>query len=171
MQPDIYKISRSKQNKYLKSQIESVKIIKNIITENNIECDLKEVDSILFTQNNNNVQKINDIEKLLKENNIKIKKVKNSKIIYGIRVSDTYTFNPLKYLFALKKIIEPNINIYENVLCKQIKYKDKIYYAQTNFGVLKAKNIIIACHYPFFIFPLLFPIKTYIKREYVNAIV
>jgi len=39
----------------------------------------------------------------------------------------------------------------------------------TSKGVIWAKKVIVCTHYPFFIIPFLFPIKTYIEREYVNA--
>ena len=36
-------------------------------------------------------------------------------------------------------------------------------------GTIYAKKVVVACHYPFFIIPNLIPLKTYIKREYVNV--
>ena len=169
LQPDIIKIDKNKRDEYVKSQIDAVKLFKKIITDNNIECDFKETYSILFTQNNNNINKIKTIANILKNNKIDVKRVKNNKILYGIKCLDNYVFNPLKYIDSIIKLIEDKIDIYENVLAKNIKYNNNIYHVDTSSGVIKCKRVILACHYPFFIYPLFFPLKTYIKREYVNA--
>ena len=46
---NIRKSSYDKANQYLKSQIEAASRLKDIITKNQIDCDLKEVSSYIFT--------------------------------------------------------------------------------------------------------------------------
>ena len=52
---------------------------------------------------------------------------------------------------------------------KILKKKMAIIFLQTTLGDFKVRNVVIACHYPFFLYPNFFPLKTYIQREYVNV--
>ena len=89
---------------------------------------------------------------------------------YAIKVSDTYVFHPLKYLLALKKIIRKfNKPIYEKTKVNNIIKNGEYYNLQTDKYVIKAKKIVLACHYPFFLFPYFLPIKTNIEKSYIIA--
>ena len=86
--------------KYLKSQVNAIKDIKNIIEKENIDCDFKRVDSYVFSNKESEIEKLKKEVEFLKENNIHIKEKKlPSKIIQysSFCVSDTYIFNPIKY--------------------------------------------------------------------------
>lgn len=174
LQKDIY--SKLKQShgentskKYLKSQKEAIDIIKKIIKDNNISCNLEKVKSVIFTTKNSGISKIKKEQILLSSWGIKTKILKNKYIKSALSVDDTYIFHPLKYVNSLKEIIKSKIKIYENTIALSIIKKDNKYLIETNNGNIIANKIVIACHYPFFIFPNLFPLKTYIEREYVNS--
>ena len=154
---------------YYESQKEAIELIKNNIEENAISCDFKKVDSIIFTTKNNGVKKIVDEKKLLECFGVQVYVVPNSNWKIGIKVTDTYIFNPLKYLNFLINEVKNKINICENCIATNIKKIGQGFEVETNKGKIKAKKVIVACHYPFFIFPLITPLKTYIKREYVTA--
>lgn len=155
--------------KYLDSQREAISIINKIVSENKISCDLTKTDSIVFTTEDNGVSKINDLNHLLKKWNIDVEFINHSKIKSGIKVTDTYCFNPLKYLNGLKKVIESKVNIYEDVLATNIQLVNGQYQVNTSQGIISCNKVVIACYYPFFLIPSFIPLKTYIKREYVNA--
>ena len=170
LQQDIYRKltnmhGKEIARKYYNSQKEAINIILKIIKDNNINCDLEKVNSVLFT--NNNINKLNEERTILNSYGVKTKDYSNSHIKNGLIVNDTYTFNPIKYLNKLKEIIENKIVVYEKTMATDIKKEDSFYITKTNNGIIKSKIIILACHYPFFIFPYMFPIKTYIEREYV----
>lgn len=174
LQKDIYsnlsKIHNLKiAKKYFESQKEAINILLKIIKDNKISCDLEKVKSILFTTKENGISKIKDEENLLKSWNVKYHKVKNENIKYGISVDDTYTFNPIKYLNHIKEIIKEKVSIYENYLATSIDIENNLYKVTTNKSIIYTKIVILACNYPFFIIPNLFPLKTYIEREYINA--
>ena len=154
---------------YLDSQLDAINLIKSIIEKNKIECDFKKVDSILFTNEKINIDKLNKEKELLEKWNIPTKDIISNDILKGFSVSGTYTFHPLKYLNGLVKIINKNIDIYENVIATNILKEKDSYKIETNNGVIYAKTVVVACHYPFFIIPTMIPLKTYIQREYVNA--
>lgn len=154
---------------YLDSQLDAISLIKDIVTDNKISCDFGGADSIIFTTEESGISKIKYEKELLQKWGINVEDVSHNKIKSGIRVRDTYVFNPMKYTNSLKKILESKISIYENILANEILTKDNTYEIKTNSGSVFAKKVVIACHYPFFLVPLFIPLKTYVKREYVNA--
>lgn len=171
LQKDIYQKIKNKKNRklYYQSQKEAIELINKIITENNIECDFKKTPSIIFTNKNKNIKKIVKEYNILKQYHENPIYIKDKNIKYGIAVCNTYTFHPLKYLRELINKINKNTSIYENVLAKNITKEKNFYKITTNKYPIYAKKVVVACHYPFFIIPTIIPIKTYVKKEYVNA--
>lgn len=155
---------------YLNSQIEAVNTIKNIITDEKIPCDLEEVDSILFTNKKKNYKKLRDeYNFLLKSNvNAKLEKIGELSNSLGIRVKHTYVFNPVKYINGLKSILLKNI--FENSRVTDIKKTNDVYITKVNNSLIKSKYVIIATHYPYFIFPFVLPIKSHIEKSYLGAV-
>ena len=159
--------------KYLNSQKEAIDIVKEIIIENNIKCDYESNNSYTFTYKNSNIEKIKNIEKILKKANINYKNTSTLPIKYPckytIKVDDTAVFNPVKYILGIKEIIEDKINIYENTRVLKIENNNTSYIANCGKYFIKARKIVIACHYPFFINPYFFPFKTGLKKGYLCA--
>ena len=158
---------------YFDSQKEAINLVNMIITKEKIECDLEKCDSYIFTKEEKGISKIEREKEILEDWNIKVETVNNLPIPfpikYGIKVKDTYTFHPLKYIVSLKEIVKKKIDIYENVMVSELTPKGKNWIIKTDQGMIESKYVIVTCHYPFFIIPGWIPIKTYIKREYVNA--
>lgn len=158
---------------YFDSQIEAIELVRKIIKKEKIDCDLEKCDSFIFTKEDKGIKKINAEKDILESWDVKCGTVEqlpiHFPIQYGIVTQDTYTFHPLKYINALKKVIEKKIDIYEEVIAFEITKDDEFFKIKTNQGTITSKYVIVACHYPFFIIPGFIPIKTYIKREYVNA--
>ena len=154
---------------YLKSQINTIKDIVNTVNKKNIECDLKKESSILYTNKENEIEKIKNLEMFLKKNNIDVVQTSNSLVEskYMIKVSDTYTFHPLKFLSGLLK--NNKYPIYENTSIKKIIKGNNYYLCYTDKYQIKAKWVVIANHYPYFIFPFLTPIKVSLEKSYLSA--
>ena len=85
---------------YLKSQKDAVNLILSIKKENKIECDLEKVCSYVYTNKDNEVNKLKVLEEFLVKNKVKVRKDKlnlvDSKYVFG--VDDTYLFHPLKFI-------------------------------------------------------------------------
>lgn len=133
---------------YYESQKMAIDNIIKIINDNNIDCDLTQSDSYLFAQNNKQLKKLKSEKELLESFNESVSTVNTLpdglKVRAGIKVSNTYFFNPIKYLNGLKSIIQNKIPIYENSCVTKIKYQDDFYYLSVNNCTIKTK-IIIMC--------------------------
>ena len=93
LQQDIYSKlinmhGKTISKKYYDSQKEAINEILKIIKDNNIECDLEQVDSVLFTTNN--INKLNKEKNILSSYGEKIDNYKDNFIKHGFIVNNTY---------------------------------------------------------------------------------
>lgn len=159
-----------KAKNYLNSQRDAISFLKDIIEKEKIKCDFEQVSSYVFANSKDEIDVLEKEVSFLRKNNILVKeanlplKTKSYKAYY---VDDTYIFHPLKYLNGIYNVVKDKVSIYENT--KIIKYEKKkdFYYCYTENNVIKAKNIILACHYPFFLWPLLMPLKCSLEKSYM----
>lgn len=160
--------SDDKANLYLKSQLEAINMIVDTIKKEKIRCDLEKVDSILYTNKADEVDKIKDLENFLRKNGINVG-VTNNDIVeskYMIKSSGTYVFHPIKFLYGL---IKSEDEVYENTSVKSIKKVDGYYECYTDTNIIKCKYVVLASHYPYFIVPYLFPLKCSLEKSYLSA--
>lgn len=169
LQGDIYQRLGDKAKSYYLSQKEAIWELLKIIEDGNISCELEEVPSILFCLNKENDSKIRAEKQLLESFGAHPYEVEHPNISSGIGISDSYVFHPLKFLSGLSNTLISKVLIYENTLVFDMKKENGRYLIHTTNGDFFAKNVVIANHYPFFLLPNLFPLKTYVQREYVNA--
>lgn len=158
-------------DKYLKSQIEAMQMLKNMIDSERIECDLNEADSYIFTNVKSNVHKIESEYDFLKRNNVPAELVAelpfNEKFKKALRVSGTYVFHPLKYIEGMKKTLEGDI--YEDTKVESISKEGEYYISHCGGFKIKSRRVIIATHYPFFLTPFLAPLKSHMETSYLGA--
>ena len=163
---------KEKSKLYLDSQRDAIKLVKGIIDSNKIDCNLEKVKSYVF-----DFKDIESVEKeihLLNEFgvNLKLSDVLPSgeNINSSYFVDDTYVFHPLKYLSRLVDIcVERKVEIYENTKVVSIDEEDGYYICRTDNNLIKAKFVVIAVHYPYFLFPFLMPFKSYLEKSYIEA--
>jgi len=161
----------NKSKLYLESQIYAIKLIKNIIDNYKIKCDFENVSSFIV---NNSQEKYNEEKETLKKFNVNFKETNilpnNKSVKEALYVEDSYVFHPLKYLFSLKEVcLKENINIYENTKIISINKENDYYICKTNSNIIKAKYVVLALHYPYFLIPFWMPLKTYIEKSYIKA--
>ena len=172
LQDILKKISDKDRDLYIKSQLEGMKLLKENIEKYNLECDFLKNESYLYTTKKSNVSKLKKIEKDLKDNNLKIQNKKldlnELKIEYSINTDNSYEINPIKYLEEILKLIK-NTLIYENTTIDVVLKENKCYVAKTNKGKeIKTKKIVFATNYPYFLKPLLFPLKVHLEKSYIG---
>ena len=157
---------------YFKSQKEAIKTISNIIKKEDIACDFIKCSSYVFT-NSSKISDLRDEKKILESFGAKVYEdvslPDGSSNKYNIYVDDTYVFHPLKYLYSLKKIISKKIDIYENSRILKISKCDNYYMCMSDKYIIKTKRIVLASHYPYFIFPFFMMGKVWLEKSYVSA--
>ena len=155
----IQKIRNQKiSKKYYESQIEALKIAENIIQKENIDCDFIKTTSYVYADAKKEIKKLTKEAKLLTKFKADIK-INNNQNFKTISTENSFVFHPLKYLYALEEIcLKSNIAIYENTPIISLKKINNKYLCQTsNNYQIKANKVVIACHYPFFLFPFFMP--------------
>ena len=160
---------RKVTEEYIKSQRAAINMIVSIIQGEDIDCELRKVDSYVYSNQDSDISKLKDIEKLLSNMNIKIlhEKIKYVPFKYFFGVEDAYLFHPLK--FVLELALRGSFHIYENTSIKKIDKKNDYYLCYTDRCMIKAKYVVIASHYPSFNLPFLFPIKASLEKSYLSA--
>lgn len=177
LQEDIYSklkgLHSEKVSKlYLESQKEAIKLVKDIIIKNDIACDLEEADSYVFTDSGNadlekEIELLNEWKEPIKLSNVLPNGVDVGSCYYG---SGTYVFHPIKYLYRLSDICSvAGHKIYENTKIVDINKEDDIYVCHGDNYSIRAKYVVMALHYPYFLFPFLMPFKAYLEKSYVEA--
>ena len=166
---NIRKSSYKEASMYLASQIDATKRLKDIIIQNHIDCDLKQVSSYLFTNEEKNISKLEEEYDFLIKNKVKVQKTKFNDVdsVFALRVDDTYTFHPLKYINALKSLMKDVI--YEDSKVESIDKKDDFYFTKINNFIVKSKYVVLATHYPYFLIPFFMPFKTHVETSYIGA--
>ena len=159
---------------YLESQLTAIKEIVNTIKKEKIDCNLEKVTSYVYTNKQEDIDKLKREKEILESFNIKVNESQNINLplnsLYAISVLDTYVFHPLKYLKSLKDIcVHNNKEIYEKTNIINITKENDYYICNTLKYKIKTKKIILASHYPSFLIPYLFPIKTSIEKSYMTA--
>ena len=157
----------NKAKKYLDSQLYGLSLIKENIKTNSINCDFEKTASYVFTNDNNNINKIKALKSFFVKTDYKTEIVKNLPnnypCLYALK-GDGYVFHPLKYLYAL--IDKCQANIYENTTVTNFIKEDDYYIVYTNHGLIKTKYLVFASNYPFFIIPGLMPFKLTTYKSY-----
>ena len=177
LQEDIYTrlnniFGRDKSYLYYRSQKEALKIVSDIVKNENIDCDFKGSKSYLYTLDSLNVKKIDkerNIVSSFREKTTPIKKLPNGmRVEAGFYVNDTYIFHPLKFIKEIvKKSISLNHRVYENTKIIKIEKEDNYFKCYTEKNIIKAKKIVLALHYPYFFLPYLMPLKCYLEKSFL----
>lgn len=168
---------KEKAFQYYLAQKQVIQEIVNIIKDEKIECHLEKSPSYLFVQENKNIPKLKKEFNLYKDFKAPIKWMESLPIYCGevacCSVDDTYVFHPLEYLRGLVEAIQKEknkIQIYEQTRMVQYqKNKDSYTITLQNGHTIHTKKLVFAGHYPPFVFPYLFPAKTYLEKEFVDV--
>ena len=163
--------SYDKAVSYLDSQRYATKLLVDIIKKEKINCNLEKVSSYVFANTKSQINTLESEVKFLRRNNIEVIEDKiplNIKTFKSYYVSDTYVFNPIKYLEGLYKILTTNkVNIYENSKVLKIKKEKGKYICYLDKYKIIANKVILATHYPYFILPFMMPLRCSIEKSYM----
>lgn len=158
--------------KYLNSQKEAIKIVRDIILKYDISCNYDKSPSYVFTNDINKIKNFDNEISFYKKANIKYK-VKNYipldyPSIYSLKINTGGVFNPVKYLLSLREIINKNIKIYEDTKAIKIYKRNNTYLVHTDKNyIIYTKTLVVSTHYPIFILKGLIPFKTHVEKSYL----
>ena len=182
---------KNKAKQYLEANEKAIKNIAKIVEEENIKCDFERQDAYIFTQKQEEVEKIKkEVEaleylefpcELVKEIPLPIKnKEKESnknhisiekEVLAAIKYKNQAQFNPCLYAEGLaNKIEERKGKIYEHTKVLDIKKKEDEYEIITDEAKVNAKIVILASHYPIITFPGFYFMKMYQETSYLIAV-
>ena len=195
----INSLGNEQAKQYLEANQQAILNIENIIKEENIDCDFEKLNNYIFTQSNDEVEKIkreveavnllggnaefvNKIDipiKVNKMNEIKDEIIKNENkninilkpVLAAIKFPNQAQFNSCKYMLGLTNAIETKRGmIYENSKVIDVQKDGKQYIVKTEEGSVSAKYVIIASHYPLVNFPGFYFMKMYQETSYLIAV-
>ena len=160
---------------YLFANEEAITNIKNIIDNENINCDFKNQSSFVYTVNQSEISKIkeevNCVNNLGFSANFVTKTGLPFDVAGAIQFKNQAQFNPIKYTNGLSNsIIKNNGHIYTNTIVYDIKNVGNTFYSLTTNGTIKSKYVILASHYPFINFPGMYFLKMYQSTSYVIGV-
>lgn len=162
--------------KYYEANEQAIINIKDIIEKNNIACDFEKKSSYIYTEKEEELDKINEeIEALKYINNLENFNAEHIdlpfKTVAGIEFKNQAQFNPLKYAKGLVKyILSKKGRIYDNTLCIDIKRENEEFTIYTDKHKIHAKYVVMASQYPFLKVPGLYFFKMYQASSYVIGI-
>lgn len=159
--------------KYLDSNEEAIKTIKNIIDEENIDCDFEMQNSYIYTCNSDYIQKIKDETDSVRKLGLDAKLVTETSLPFNVKAAICFPnqakFHPRKYILGLLPALK-NVNIFENSKVNNIKHKDNTYKVYANNHIVNCKYLVLACHYPIKNFPGMYFLKMYQDKSYIIAV-
>ena len=162
--------------KYYEANENAVKNIENIIKKENIDCDFEKQDAYIFTEKESEVQKIKDEVECVKKIGGNAEFTTKTNLPFSIqgaiKFPDQAQFNPRKYVLGLLNKIEGSRNgsIFENSKVVDVKKDGDMYKVYTENNYIKAKYVVLACHYPIINFPGFYFFKMYQSRSHAIAI-
>lgn len=160
---------------YLYANEEAIENIKNIIDEENINCDFERQSNFVYTTDKTEVHKINKevacVNALGFPANFVTKTGLPFEIAGAIHFKNQAQFNPIKYVNGLCDcIIKNKGEIYTNTVVYDVKKYNDYFYTLTAKGSIKSKYVILASHYPFINFPGMYFFKMYQSSSYVIGV-
>lgn len=178
----IYSIINSKMDEesakqYAEANQAAIQAIDTIIQQNNIDCDFSWQPAYIYTQDENYILQLqNEYETALKlgfSASFSEEVPLPFKVKAAVRFDNQAQFHPLKYLLALASFIPGNGSyLFENTKAIDIHTKSGPgYEISTDTGFrIKAPNVIIATHYPFYDGDGMYFARIYPERSYAIGI-
>lgn len=160
---------------YLEVNEKAIENIKNIIDEENINCDFENKNSFVYTTKKDELNSIYKEYETLTNLNFNCDLVTKAglpfDIVGGLCFKNQAQFHPIKYLAGLCKCItKRGGTIYENTTALDIKMFDNNYITYTKNNKINSKYVILATHYPFINFPGFYFTKMYQSTSYLIAV-
>lgn len=160
---------------YLDANQNAISDIKNIIDEENIDCDFEYQDNYVYTDLEEEIIKIKHEVLAVNSLGFNAEFVDSASVPFnflaGIKFPAQAQFNPLKYVYGLcNSIIKNNGEIFENSKVYDVKSSTDGYITYTKNNLVNSKYVVLATHYPIINVPGFYFLKMYQEASYVIGI-
>lgn len=171
----IKSFGKEKAKLYAKANEQAIKTVYDIINKNNIDCDFSWQSAYVYTQTDDYVNKIKNEVKAALSLGINAEFRDDLPLPFQIKGAVEFKkqaqFHPRKYLLNLaKQIPEEGSYIFENTKVKDIVEDSPLELITEGDSKVKATNVIIASHYPFYDKPGLYFTRLYQERSYILGV-
>lgn len=164
---------------YAESNTYGLELIRKIIAENKINCDLSQEISYVYTQSDEYIKDIEEefkaIERLGLQGSFLNKLPLPFDIKAAVSIENQSQFHPLKYLNSLCKVINSKGNcIYENTTAVDIHTEKnsikKLIVSLKNGAKIHCDHAVIASYFPFYDGLGMYSFRMYAEKSYVLAV-
>ena len=160
--------------KYLEANEKAIENIKQIIKEEQIDCDFNVQKSYVYTTKEDEVleiqKEVEAVNKLGKDAKFVNKIDLPIKIKGAIEFEGQAQFHPRKYMLGLANSIEKQNKIYQYTTVTDVEKNGEKYKVYTDKGSVEAKYIVMASHFPIINMPGFYFVKMYQSTSYLIAV-
>lgn len=160
--------------KYLEANEKAIENIKQIIKEEQIDCDFSMQKSYVYTTKEDEVleiqKEVEAVNKLGKNAKFVDKIDLPIKIKGAIEFDGQAQFHPRKYMLGLANSIIKQNKIYQYTTVTDVEKNGEKYNVYTDKGTVEAKYVVIASHFPIINMPGFYFVKMYQSTSYLIAI-
>ena len=160
--------------KYLEANEEAIENIKEIIKEEQIECEFCKQNTYAYATQEDEVieiqKEVEAVKELGKEAEFVTQTELPFKIKGAIKFKEQAQFHARKYMIGLCKAILKQNEIYAYTTVTDVVKEEDKYNIYTDRGNVKAKYVVIATHYPIINMPGFYFTKMYQSTSYLIAI-
>ncbi|WP_163581943.1 FAD-dependent oxidoreductase [Gracilibacillus saliphilus] len=158
--------------KYYQSQVEAIQFIKDTADHYQIPCQFDHQDAILYTNSEQNQQKLEEEAKAYHK--LKITGDLKDSIPFSIPLKsalvmyDQAQFHPIDFLkVMIDKILDNGGEIYEDTTAVDIDYQNKVIVRTARNHNVLSDHVIIATQFPFYEGQAFYSTRMYPSRSYV----
>lgn len=160
--------------KYLEANEKAIENIKQIIKEEQIDCDFSMQKSYVYTTKEDEIleiqKEVEAVNKLGKKAKFVDKIDLPIKIKGAIEFDGQAQFHPRKYMLGLANSIIKQNKIYQYTTVTDVEKNGEKYNVYTDKGTVEAKYVVIASHFPIINMPGFYFVKMYQSTSYLIAI-
>lgn len=164
-----------KSQMYYDANRKASDFIKQTIKNEQIDCDYKEDNAILYTNTDEYLKKLETEQKAYDKlgipHNFSDKMALDVPLKSALTMKNQAQFHPLKYLKKLVEVSDENgISFFENTKAVDIEYNKHPSIITEDGHRVTCRYVIVASHYPFHDGQGFYPVRMYAERAYVLGI-
>ena len=173
----VEKIGRDEARQYADANQAAISEVKRISAELKIQCDFTPQSAVVYTELEENIEKINREVKTALDLGIKAEFIDHIpfdiQALAGVRFDEQAQFHPRKFLLGIAKWCSKHgVTIHEQSKVIDVEHAGSADITLTLDGgqKVRADAVVIASHYPVLNKPALYFARLYVERSYILAV-